>query len=177
MLRDAGLVDNKLIWSGGRSHLVQTGDIRDRGPQTRKVLELLDEARKQAAGKQGRVHALIGNHEAMNLYGDLRYVAPEEYAEFRDGRSEEVRHAFYEQDLEAWKTQSPNPSAAAEQAFRAEWEKEHPLGWFEHRIAYGPKGKYGKWIRAHDAVAIVDDSLLLHGGISPKYADMSVETI
>ena len=177
LLRDAGLVDGKLNWSGGRSHLVQTGDIPDRGPQTRKILDLLMKLEKQAAGKQGRVHALIGNHEAMNVYGDLRYVAPEEYAEFRDGRSEEVRRAFYEQELEAWKKKSPNPTAAAEQAYRAQWEKEHPPGWFEHRLAWGPKGKYGKWIRAHNAVAIVDDALFLHGGISPKYADMPVDTI
>jgi hypothetical protein len=177
VLRSAGLVDNKTNWAGGKTHLVQTGDVPDRGPHTRKILELLMKLEKQAAGAKGRVHALIGNHEAMNVYGDLRYVIPEEYQEFRDGRSEEVRRAFLDQTLEEWKTKAGNPGGAAEQSFRAQFEKEHPLGWFEHRLAWGPKGKYGKWVRSHNAVVIVDDTMFLHGGIGPKYADLALEAI
>ena len=33
MLRTAGLIDARGNWSGGRTHLVQLGDIPDRGPQ------------------------------------------------------------------------------------------------------------------------------------------------
>ena len=36
----------------------------------------------EAAG--GYVHVLIGNHESMNMIGDLRYVSKEEYAAFAD---------------------------------------------------------------------------------------------
>jgi len=39
----------------------------------------------------------MGNHEAMNLYGDLRYVTPEEYAAFKTGDSEQVRDSYFEQ--------------------------------------------------------------------------------
>ena len=45
------------------------------------------------------VHALIGNHEAMNLYGDLRYTLPEEFAAFRNSNSEQVRVAFWERGV------------------------------------------------------------------------------
>jgi hypothetical protein len=177
VLRDAGLIDAKQNWSGGRAHLVQTGDIPDRGPHTRKILDLLMKLEKQAASAKGQVHALIGNHEAMNMYGDLRYVTPEEYGEFRDGRSEEVRASFYDQALAEWKTKGGSGGKTAEDAFRAQWEKEHPLGWFEHRVAYQAKGKYGKWIGSHKALLIVDDTLFLHGGVSPKYAGMTVDAI
>jgi hypothetical protein len=34
---------------------------------------------RQAKKAGGAVHALIGNHEAMNVYGDLRYVTTEEF--------------------------------------------------------------------------------------------------
>ena len=72
VLRSASLIDEQGKWSGGKTHLVQTGDIPDRGPDTRKALDLLMRLEGEAAQAGGAVHALIGNHEAMNVYGDLR---------------------------------------------------------------------------------------------------------
>lgn len=40
---------------------------------------------KEAAKAGGAVHALIGNHEFMNVVGDLRYVSDGELAAFADG--------------------------------------------------------------------------------------------
>src|SRR5262245_33598569 len=80
VLRAAGVIDQKNKWTGGKTHLVQTGDVPDRGADSRKVMDLLMDLEKQAPKAGGRVHALIGNHEAMNLYGDLRYVVPGEFA-------------------------------------------------------------------------------------------------
>lgn len=175
VLRAAALIDGNLNWAGGRTHLVQTGDIPDRGSQTRKIFDLLLKLEEQAANAGGRIHALIGNHETMNLYGDLQYVSPGEYEEFRDSRSQEVRNRFYEQALQEFRGQ--RAEKAALEAFRARWEEEHPLGYFEHRQAYGAAGRYGKWIREHAAMVVVDDTLFLHGGISPKYADIPGRTI
>jgi len=42
-LRAAGLVDKKGKWSGGKTHLVQTGDIPDRGPDTLKIIDHISE--------------------------------------------------------------------------------------------------------------------------------------
>lgn len=81
VLRQAGVVDGKERWSGGRTHLVQTGDIPDRGPDSRQVMELLMALSPQALQAGGRVHPLVGNHEVMNVMGDLRYVAPGEYGD------------------------------------------------------------------------------------------------
>ena len=41
ILRFAGIVDAKGKWAGGKAHLVQTGDLLDRGKDARKVLDLL----------------------------------------------------------------------------------------------------------------------------------------
>jgi len=125
---------------------------------------------KQAAKAGGQVHALIGNHEAMNLYGDLRYTTPGEFAAFRTGQSEEVRASFWEREISGL----PTPPGEAD---RKKWEAEHPLGWFEHRIEFGPKGKYGKWIRSHNAIVKINGSMYLHGGISPRFANVSIDQI
>ncbi|MEM9058716.1 MAG: metallophosphoesterase, partial [Pseudomonadota bacterium] len=48
LLREAGLIDERDRWAGGETHLVQVGDIPDRGPDTRKALDLLMALEKQA---------------------------------------------------------------------------------------------------------------------------------
>ena len=170
VLRSAGVIDQKERWTGGKMHLVQTGDVLDRGADSKKVMDLLMNLEKQAAKAGGQVHALIGNHEAMNLLGDLRYTTPGEFAAFRTSNSEDVRAAFWQQEVQS---QPSPPNDAA----RKKWETEHPLGWFEHRMEFSPKGKYGKWIRSHNAVVKINDAVYLHGGISPRYATMTVAQI
>ena len=83
ILRLAGIVNEKGRWAGGKAHLVQTGDLLDRGKDTRKVLDLVMRLEGEAKKAGGRVHALLGNHEVMNVLGDLRYVNAEEYEAFR----------------------------------------------------------------------------------------------
>ncbi|KAG0297810.1 hypothetical protein BGZ96_004739 [Linnemannia gamsii] len=82
VLRLAKVVDADSNWSGGYDTLVQTGDIVDRGPDTIAVYNLFDKLRKQAKDAGGKVVNVYGNHEVMNLGGDLRYVTEEDYASF-----------------------------------------------------------------------------------------------
>jgi hypothetical protein len=83
VLRSAGVIDRDNNWSGGKTNLVQDGDLLDRGPDSRQLIELLMKLEKQARRTGGEVHCLIGNHETMNLYGDLRYVFAADYASYQ----------------------------------------------------------------------------------------------
>jgi hypothetical protein len=171
MLRTAGLIDARNNWSGGRAHLVQLGDIPDRGANTRMVLDLLIRLEPQARRAGGRVHALIGNHEAMNIEGDLRYVHPGEYAAFVDTRSERRRNQYYERYVHALQANPPASGLPAfDEAYRAQWNEAHPLGYVEHRLAWAPTGQYGRWITEHNAVIRINDTLFLHGGLGPSFA-------
>jgi hypothetical protein len=80
ILRSASLVDNKGRWSGGDTTLIQTGDAVDRGPNSLEIIQDLMRLQKEAARAHGQVIAMVGNHEAMNLTGDLRYVSAADYA-------------------------------------------------------------------------------------------------
>ena len=127
------VIDKDGKWIGGKTHLVQTGDVFDRGPDSRKVMDLLMELEKEAAKAGGGVHALIGNHEAMVLRGDWRYVHDGEWQAF--GGKEKYREAL------------------------------------------SAKGKYGKWLRSHNAVIKINDVLFLHGGLGGRYTTMSLDDI
>ena len=178
VLRSAQLIDAKDRWSGGKAHLVQTGDVPDRGPDTRRILDLLMRLEREARKAGGYVHPLIGNHEAMNMYGDLRYVVAGEYEAFKTPRSEELRRLYYEQHVETLKKTPPESGLPEfDEAYRKKWEAERPLGFVEHRLAFAPDGKYGKWIRSQNAVIRINDSLFMHGGIDPAYAALSVADI
>ena len=54
---------------------------------------------------------------------------------------------------------------------------EHPPGFFEHREAFGPDGKYGKWIRSNRAVVQVGDGVFVHGGLNPALEFASVREL
>src|SRR5262245_24861215 len=75
ILKVAGILDNDAKWIGGKTHLVQLGDIVDRGADSRKVLDLLRRLERDAQGTGGAMHALLGNHEVARMLGDLRTTA------------------------------------------------------------------------------------------------------
>jgi hypothetical protein len=43
----------------------------------------------------------------------------------------------------------------------------HPLGYVEYVAALAADGHYGRWLRERDVVARIDDTIFLHGGLSP----------
>jgi hypothetical protein len=169
VLRAAHVIDAANRWRAGRTHLVQTGDLLDRGAGSRKVMDLVMDLERQARAAGGRVHALIGNHEVMNLAGDLRYVSPGEYAAFATRGSAKLRDRAY--------AAIADPARKEDPAYREQWYAERPLGWVEHRQAFAPNGRYGKWIRQHNTVVRIDDYLFLHGGIGPSLATVPLREI
>ena len=114
MLKNSSIVDESLDWIGGNTHLVQIGDVSDRGPDTLDIVRHLTKLEKQAKRAKGRVHVLIGNHEMMNITGDLRFVHPGEYAAFVTRDSEQYQNDYVGRVLE-WRLQQ-DPSQEARKA-------------------------------------------------------------
>jgi Calcineurin-like phosphoesterase len=179
ILRRTGLTDQQNHWAGGKTTFVQVGDQIDRGPKPREVMDLMMALEKEAAQAGGRVVSLLGNHEVMNIMGDLRYVTPANYASFADGNSEKRQKDAYG-EYQKWKdshaslfAELPQPMELTE----AEWMTRHPAGFVEQREAFGPKGEYGEWLRKHAAIAEIEGILFLHGGISPDVAKTKIDAI
>lgn len=178
VLRMAGLIDESGRWTGGAAHLVQTGDVLDRGPESRKAMEMLMRLESEARKAGGRVHALLGNHEVMNLIGDLRYVSAEEYAAFLTRDSRELRERYYRRVRESARERA----AAAEldfdeAAFREKFLAEVPLGFVEMRQAFAPDGHYGRWLLERKPMVRIDGVAFLHGGVSPAVAPLGCSAI
>jgi hypothetical protein len=74
LLQSSAVIDSNYNWTFGNGHLVLTGDFFDRGSQVSEVLWLVYSLEEKAKAAGGYVHFILGNHEIMNLSGDLRYV-------------------------------------------------------------------------------------------------------
>ena len=99
LLVENGLVDEELKWIAGDVHFVQLGDVTDRGPDSLKIIRHLMKLEKQARKAGGRVHVLIGNHEAMNVQADLRYVHPGEYSVLADKKSPKLQARYVDAEI------------------------------------------------------------------------------
>lgn len=68
------VINKKYEWIFGKGHLVICGDLFDRGKDVPATLWLLYKLEKAAKLKGGYVHTILGNHDIMNLAGNLKYL-------------------------------------------------------------------------------------------------------
>ena len=180
-LRAAGLVNAKGRWTGSGTHLVQVGDIPDRGPDTLKIIRHLQKLAKEAHRKGGAVHSLIGNHEAMNMYGDLSYVTAGEFAAFANRNSTSLRDRYFDVVMQMMQQNDPEGFAALPENYRELWDKDHPLGWLEHRqawsTAWNPDAELAAWVLDRKVAIQINDMIFLHGGISGFYCQNSLRSL
>lgn len=172
-LENADVIDSERDWSGGDTHLVITGDLMDRGADSRKVMDLVMQLEEQAVADGGMVHLLLGNHEVMNLVGDLRYVAPGEYAAFAEDESPEERDRWYR----IFGAERLSIGKAAAASLRAEFDKERPPGFFGHRQAFSRDGKYGRWLLEKPLMVVVNGNAFVHGGLPPLVAELGLDAL
>jgi hypothetical protein len=142
VLRLAKAIDDKDRFIGGKLVVVQTGDEIDRGDGDRAILELFDRLADAAPASGGAVHALVGNHEVMNVSGDFRYVTAGGFAAFADVAANRV------------------PPAIAAQ---------FPATAQGRLAAFFPGGPFAARLSRRDAIAIVGDTLFVHGGVTVEH--------
>lgn len=163
LLQSQGVVDGDLHWKAGRTHLVSLGDLLDRGDDSRRVMDLLMRLQAEAHAAGGMVHVVVGNHEAMNVLGDLRYVSRGEYASYAADEDAATRDARRREFL----AREPGRTDA-------DFERLFPPGYFGHRRLLGPDGQYGKWLLAQSAIIVVNDTMYMHGGPSSALGGRSI---
>ncbi len=178
ILTRAALIDSEDKWIGKDAVLVQTGDIADRGPDSLKIIRHLKKLRKRAQKDGGDVITLIGNHEVMNMTGDLRYVHPQEYAAFIGPQSKKFRDLTFQDNKriieKAYRKKNKQLTASE---IKKQWYDAYPLGRLEHQLAWEPDGEIGEWVLQNPVIVKIGPYLFLHGGLSERYRHMSLKVI
>ena len=170
LLQATGIVDDSLDWSGGDAHLISLGDLLDRGSDSRAAMDLLIRLQEQAPSAGGRAHVVLGNHEQMNLIGDLRYVSAGEFAAFADDETPEMLDEALREFVAA------NPDLSAEERMGA-FASRYPAGYFAHREAFRPDGRYGRWLLSLPTIIVVNGTAFVHGGLPQVTSGWTAEQL
>jgi hypothetical protein len=131
LLKANQIIDAQGNWQYGSGHLVIAGDVFDRGPKVTEALWLLYMLEAQAEAAGGKVHYLLGNHEAISLANDLRYLHPK-YRVVADKLNTTYPRLFSQETV------------------------------------------LGRWLRSKPVIIRINDSLFMHGGLHPDYAQLKL---
>ncbi|NUO50168.1 MAG: hypothetical protein HOV80_15045 [Polyangiaceae bacterium] len=125
---------------------MQTGDQLDRGDDDKAILDLFEDLTKKAKEKGGTFLPLNGNHELMNAQLDFRYV-----------------------------TEGSNPPFAEFAASAPAGLPNVPESQKGRAAAFFPGGPYAKKLAERPIVALVGDTIFVHGGVLPKHVDYGLD--
>jgi len=184
ILKGTGLVDADLHWTGGTTHLVQTGDILDRGTMAKDILDLLMRREEEAPKAGGMVHVLLGNHEEMNIDGIVLdyadYVTIEQFVSFLPDQFRKAREKEYLAGLpsaERAAAEARGLDLLSDRRLRLFWTNVKKDGAAGRAYVNGFNAVYGRWLLRKNTVIKINDIVFAHAGISPKYSTWKLRDI
>lgn len=146
----AGAIDKKDNWVGKDLTIVQTGDQLDRGDDELAILKLLEKLTKQAPKFNSELYVLNGNHEYMNVQGDLRYITKAGFTSFFN--------------YPGIKITSPQLAKIPVHArYRA--------------AAFLPGGPFALKFAKRKTILQLGDNVFVHGGVLPHHVDYGIGKI
>lgn len=176
ILKGTKLIDENLRWIGGETHLVQIGDVLDRGDGAKDIFDLAMRLEKEAEKAGGHVHMLIGNHEEMNLantaFDREGYIMPKQFIDFLPEKDRLSLEKRFSRSAKFRASGNSSSGAAFEEYLqefidgaRGEWRN-------PQRIKYlkGLNDHYGDWITSHNVVIKINTIVFVHGGISEPFS-------
>ncbi len=138
-------------WIGKDLVVVQTGDQLDRGDDEMAILDLFDRLHTEAKAAGGAFIPLNGNHEIMNIQGDMRYITPGSLPPF-DAMADQL-------DLN-------NPAV-----------QRYPEALRRRVAAFMPGGPLARRLARRNIVGIVGRTAFVHGGLHPEHAAYGLDRI
>ncbi len=180
ILKGTQVVDPDLHWAAGKVHLVQMGDVMDRGQDARRIFDLLMRLEKEAEEAGGMVHVLLGNHEEMNLTGTIfsgnrELVTLNQFISFLpDGYRKQEEDSLAKRII---KLRSRDRYLREEDVVDAFWSDLRDSPSAQRQYVINLNEQYGDWLRQLNVAIKINDIVFVHGGISEKYSSWGLREI
>jgi hypothetical protein len=156
-------------WIGGRTHLVQTGDVMDRGDRAKDIFDLIKHLEVEAPKAGGMVHLLLGNHEELNIMNRSRlypgYISINQFLDFIGPKNRAV--------LE---NQQKRRANYPERLFYTDLMKDPESKWWNEYHEYFLEN-YGRWLVEHNVIIKINETVFVHGGITLEYSRYPLQEI
>eukprot|EP00193_Tetraselmis_chui_P004059 CAMPEP_0177768202 /NCGR_PEP_ID=MMETSP0491_2-20121128/9584_1 /TAXON_ID=63592 /ORGANISM="Tetraselmis chuii, Strain PLY429" /LENGTH=461 /DNA_ID=CAMNT_0019284971 /DNA_START=337 /DNA_END=1722 /DNA_ORIENTATION=+ len=166
-------------WTGGTTHLVQLGDILDRGDDEISLILLLRKLEEEAEAAGGAIHFINGNHEVLNVACDFRYVTPGAFLESAEFHARLAESFGSTMALLGDQLPRGVPSAHVHPASMWRGEVAGPeYDRYMRRVElFAPGGAVAMQLAQHHAVLVVNDTLFCHGGLCRAHVEVGLNTI
>jgi hypothetical protein len=183
ILEGTGLVDKAGHWKGGKTHLVQIGDVLDRGDGAKDIFDLIKHLEKEAEAAGGRVHMLIGNHEEMNLantaFDRKGYITVEQFRSFLPENYVLSQEKRFSRRTGIY----PSANDSNKPDFSEHWDEIITKGIGNSN--YAPRKQYyknfidlyGQWLLNKNVIIKINDIVFVHGGISETFSKRGLKEI
>lgn len=176
ILRGLHLVNRKGEWTARNTHLVQLGDIFNRGGGARAALEWLLRLKKEAPLRGSEVTVMLANHEVLTAMGGEAYCSEEEYLSFATaaqrhawpGKVQKATRAIYQDHPKGGPILPLSPRVAV-------WRALNAPGQSAMRRALGPRGRLGKAIRRLPVALQIGDTVFSHSALTPRWARLGID--
>lgn len=171
LLGALGVIDKKGTFVATGTHVVQLGDVVNRGASPRRALHRLMTLEREAPRRGGRVTMVLGNHESMVALKNLAWCHPEELLEFATADEREAferarGRVIYQLLDEHSRNGRTDPITGALRA----WEEQNVPGRGAYERAFSSEGTIGRYLRSLPVAIKVGRTLLVHGGLLPRFA-------
>lgn len=175
ILRGTGVIATRDRWTGGATHVVQVGDVFNRGATAREALDLLMRLAPQAARAGGAVTMLLGNHEAMTLLGNEAYCSEGEYLSFATQKQRTAWKRIADRGLrKVYRDHPPGGPIEPLEPRYAVWRIRNVPGRAAMRRALRKNARLGRFLRSCKVAIRVGDTVFCHAGIEPRWARLGV---
>ena len=170
------LIDSRDRWIASRAHLVQIGDIFNRGPDARGAFKLLMSLQKQAKKKASQVTVLLGNHEVMTALGNEAYCTAEEYLSFATAKQKKSWPHRVDQAMRDIYHSYPEGGPVLPLGPRLEaWKVRNVPGRAALRRALGPRGEIGRKLRTLPIAVRSGGCVFSHATLTPTWARLGID--
>ncbi|CAM9396969.1 unnamed protein product [Chrysoparadoxa australica] len=144
-------VSDGVSWTGGKTVLVQMGDIMDRGEEDLAAEMLLFKLEAEAEEAGGKIYRMLGNHEMMNCMGTQRDAHSEAHVPFLD-----LTDSF-SGIIERYRPYLTSQGIPAKQHART--------------AAFLPGGPLAAHMASHSVALVIADTLFVHAGLKPEHLE------
>jgi hypothetical protein len=169
------VVDRRHRWRApSGTHLVQIGDVFNRGATGREAFLWLGELAREAPRRGGRVTRLLGNHEVYMALKVLAFSSEEEQLSFATASERRAWPARVREEEKKMLGEMEDQVILPLEPRSQLWRMRHAPGRVAMLRALSARGGIGRQIRRLPLAVVAEGCVFVHAPLTPRWAELGL---